>query len=157
MPTIDMSAADSFAQLLLNWFTPGGCVTHMEAIAVDPPAIYAVNARMMAGLDPASVSVRQIDNGHSSFLDEIERAADRRPPSADATAGPGRLALSKRRLDGFGDRVSTPLAALRWPRSALTESPQHITKGRRCFEPRDGSAGARRCCAAPRCSARSPA
>jgi hypothetical protein len=45
-----------------------GCVTHMEAIAVEPPAIFAVNARMMVGLDPASVSLRQIDNGHSGFF-----------------------------------------------------------------------------------------
>src|SRR5687768_12360282 len=45
-----------------------GCVTHMERIAGDPPVIFAVNARMMVGLDPASVSLRQIDNGHSGFF-----------------------------------------------------------------------------------------
>ena len=40
-----------------------GCVTHVQAIDGEPPVIYAVNARMMVGLDPATTSVRQKDNG----------------------------------------------------------------------------------------------
>ena len=45
-----------------------GCVTHMEAAKADPPQIYGVNTRMMVGLDPASVTLRQVDNGHSGFF-----------------------------------------------------------------------------------------
>ena len=45
-----------------------GCMTHMAAVGLDPPAIFGVNARMMAGLDPATVVVRQIDNSHSGFF-----------------------------------------------------------------------------------------
>ena len=45
-----------------------GCVTHIEADKADPPFIFAVNARMMAGLDPAKVRVRRIDNSHSGFF-----------------------------------------------------------------------------------------
>ena len=41
-----------------------GCVTHIEA-QEDPRWIYAVNMRLLTGgLDPKSVTVRQIDNGH---------------------------------------------------------------------------------------------
>ena len=45
-----------------------GCVTHLEAVKADPPVIFGVNARMMAGLDPAKVRVRRIDNSHSGFF-----------------------------------------------------------------------------------------
>jgi hypothetical protein len=45
-----------------------GCITHMEAIKADPPQIAGVNARMMVGLDPARVRLRQVDNGHSGFF-----------------------------------------------------------------------------------------
>ena len=45
-----------------------GCITHMVAAKADPPAIYGLNARMMAGLDPAQVRVRRIDNSHSGFF-----------------------------------------------------------------------------------------
>ncbi len=45
-----------------------GCVTHMEAVTVDPPMIYGVNARMMVGLDPSKVRLLQVDNGHSGFF-----------------------------------------------------------------------------------------
>jgi hypothetical protein len=45
-----------------------GCVTHTEAISANPPQILAVNARMMVGLDPALVSLRQVDNGHSGYF-----------------------------------------------------------------------------------------
>ena len=43
-----------------------GCVTHMAAAADG--VIFGVNARMMAGLDPATVIVRRIDNSHSGFF-----------------------------------------------------------------------------------------
>ncbi len=43
-----------------------GCVTHMEAVADS--VIFGVNARMMAGLDPATIVVRRIDNSHSGFF-----------------------------------------------------------------------------------------
>ncbi len=46
-----------------------GCVTHIEALKYDPPAIFGVNMRMMTGgLDPASVRVRQVDNGHTGWF-----------------------------------------------------------------------------------------
>jgi hypothetical protein len=43
-----------------------GCVSHMQVIADG--TVYGVNARMMAGLDPATVRVRRIDNSHSGFF-----------------------------------------------------------------------------------------
>jgi hypothetical protein len=42
------------------------CVTHAEGI--DEPGFFAVNARMMVGLDPATVEIRQVDNGHTGFF-----------------------------------------------------------------------------------------
>lgn len=45
-----------------------GCITHMLAAKADPPQIYGVNARMMVGLDPAAVTLRQVDNGHSGHF-----------------------------------------------------------------------------------------
>ncbi len=45
-----------------------GCITHMQAVNVDPPLIFGINARMMLGLDPSRVQVRQIDNGHSGYF-----------------------------------------------------------------------------------------
>ena len=43
-----------------------GCATHF-AVAADG-FIFGVNARMMAGLDPAKVRIRRIDNSHSGFF-----------------------------------------------------------------------------------------
>jgi hypothetical protein len=43
-----------------------GCVTHISAVTSG--AVFGVNARMMAALDPATVVVRQIDNSHSGFF-----------------------------------------------------------------------------------------
>jgi len=43
-----------------------GCVTHIEAVA--DRVIFGVNTRMMAGLDPAKVRLRRIDNSHSCFF-----------------------------------------------------------------------------------------
>lgn len=43
-----------------------GCMTHM--VATESGEIYGVNTRMMVGLDPASVTVRQIDNGHTGYF-----------------------------------------------------------------------------------------
>ena len=45
-----------------------GCVTHMMAVKREPPVIYGVNARLMAGLDPATVRIRQKNNSHSGFF-----------------------------------------------------------------------------------------
>ena len=45
-----------------------GCVTHMEAVDVAPPTVFGINARMMLGVDPAHVQVRQIDNGHTGWF-----------------------------------------------------------------------------------------
>ena len=44
-----------------------GCITHMEALD-DPPALYGLNVRMMPGLDPSKVSLRQVDNAHSGYF-----------------------------------------------------------------------------------------
>ena len=43
-----------------------GCVTHV-AVAADG-FIFIVNARMMAGLDPAKVRIVQADNSHSGWF-----------------------------------------------------------------------------------------
>ncbi len=45
-----------------------GCVTHMTAVDIDPPQIYGINVRMIPTLDPASMHVRQKDNGHTGFF-----------------------------------------------------------------------------------------
>jgi hypothetical protein len=45
-----------------------GCVTHMAALDTDPPTLYGINARMIPTLDPASVRLRQKDNGHTGFF-----------------------------------------------------------------------------------------
>ncbi len=45
-----------------------GCVTHMEAVTADPPQIYGINARLIPTLDPASVRLRQKDNGHTGWF-----------------------------------------------------------------------------------------
>jgi hypothetical protein len=45
-----------------------GCVTHLVAEKETPPVIFGVNCRMMAGLDPATVTIRRIDNSHSGFF-----------------------------------------------------------------------------------------
>ena len=45
-----------------------GCVTHLAAAKEDPPVIFGVNVRMMAGLDPATVRIRRMDNSHSGFF-----------------------------------------------------------------------------------------
>lgn len=60
-----------------------GCVTHMVAAKQDPPTIFAVNARMMVGLDPAKVALRQVDNGHTGFFwtrSDEPALASRHPP-----------------------------------------------------------------------------
>ena len=64
-----------------------GCVTHMEAIAEDPPHLYGVNSRMMLGLDPSTVALRQVDHGHSGFFwtrsDEPVIPSKQPPPAPD--------------------------------------------------------------------------
>lgn len=45
-----------------------GCITHFTALDRDPPVIVAVNARMIPTLNPASVRVQQMDNGHTGFF-----------------------------------------------------------------------------------------
>jgi hypothetical protein len=45
-----------------------GCVTHMMALDTDPPRVYGINVRMIPTLDPASVRLRQKDNGHTGFF-----------------------------------------------------------------------------------------
>ena len=60
-----------------------GCVTHME-VNEDPPWIYGLNARMLVGLDPSQVWLRQVDHGHSGFFwtasAEPPRASHQPPP-----------------------------------------------------------------------------
>ena len=43
-------------------------MTHMVIAREDPPVMYGVNARMMAGLDPAKVRIRRKNNSHSGFF-----------------------------------------------------------------------------------------
>jgi hypothetical protein len=45
-----------------------GCVTHFTGLDTDPARIYGVNARMIPTLDPASVRLRQKDNGHTGIF-----------------------------------------------------------------------------------------
>ncbi len=45
-----------------------GCVTHMTALDTEPATVYGINARMIPTLDPASVRLRQKDNGHTGFF-----------------------------------------------------------------------------------------
>ncbi len=46
-----------------------GCISHMEAAKDDPPQIYGLNMRLLTGgLDPRSVRLLQIDNGHTGFF-----------------------------------------------------------------------------------------
>jgi hypothetical protein len=45
-----------------------GCVTHMTALDANPPRIYGINTRLIPTLDPASVRLRQKDNGHTGFF-----------------------------------------------------------------------------------------
>jgi hypothetical protein len=45
-----------------------GCVTHWEAMPPYAQLILGINARMMAGLDPSTVTVRRLDNSHSGFF-----------------------------------------------------------------------------------------
>jgi hypothetical protein len=59
-----------------------GCITHMQAV-VEPRVIFCVNARMMVGLDPAGVRLRQVDNGHTGYFwtKSVEPViASRHPP-----------------------------------------------------------------------------
>jgi hypothetical protein len=58
------------------------CITHMETIKADPPQIVGLNARMMVGLDPARVRLRQVDNGHTGFWTESDEPVipSRHPP-----------------------------------------------------------------------------
>ena len=61
-----------------------GCMTHMQTLDVDPPVIFGINARMMVGLDPATVQVRQYDNGHTGYFWTKSAApvtASRYPPT----------------------------------------------------------------------------
>ena len=44
------------------------CVTHADALDPQYADWFALNARMMVGLDPAQVKVRQLDNGHTGFF-----------------------------------------------------------------------------------------
>jgi hypothetical protein len=43
-----------------------GCLTHM--MGIDPARLYGINVRMIPTLDPASVRLVQIDNGHTGFF-----------------------------------------------------------------------------------------
>ncbi len=46
-----------------------GCMTHMAALDPYPPLIFGVNMRMMTGgLDPKSVRLLHVDNGHTGFF-----------------------------------------------------------------------------------------
>lgn len=60
-----------------------GCITHMEALDGKLPVIFAINARMMQGLDPKQVPLRQIDNGHTGVFwthSDAVPAPGRHPP-----------------------------------------------------------------------------
>jgi hypothetical protein len=60
-----------------------GSITHIEAL-MEPRGIFGVNMRLMTGgLDPRSVKVRQVDNGHTGWFWTTSDApviASRHPP-----------------------------------------------------------------------------
>jgi hypothetical protein len=60
-----------------------GCVTHLEAVDVQPPVVFGVNARLIPTLDPSRTRVVQIDNGHTGFFwtrAETPSLPSRHPP-----------------------------------------------------------------------------
>lgn len=61
-----------------------GCITHIVAPKEDGQPVFAVNARMMLGLDPARVKLVQVDNAHTGYFwtraDEPARASHHPPP-----------------------------------------------------------------------------
>jgi hypothetical protein len=61
-----------------------GCVTHIEAYDVEPHWIFGVNMRMVTGgLDPKSVRLVQVDNGHTGWFwttSDGPPIASRHPP-----------------------------------------------------------------------------
>lgn len=59
------------------------CVTHVDTVDPADARFFAVNARMMVGLDPATVEVRQVDNGDTGFFwtkSDAPPAPGRHPP-----------------------------------------------------------------------------
>ena len=66
----DVTETYSWADRMLAFHrcTTCGCVTHMTALDSDPPRVYGINTRMIPTLDPASVRLRQKDNGHTGFF-----------------------------------------------------------------------------------------
>ena len=65
-----------------------GCVTHMAALETEPARIYGINARLIPTLDPASVRLRQRDNGHTGFF--WTRSSAPPEPSQHPKLGPPR-------------------------------------------------------------------
>jgi hypothetical protein len=71
-----------------------GCVTHFEAIERTPSVILGLNARMMVGLDGPNIpDPPDRQRARGLVLDPARPAGDPRPPSPDAAARAGRLAL----------------------------------------------------------------
>jgi hypothetical protein len=70
--TPDPEATDTYAWLdgdiVFHRCKVCGCTTHNTAATGDPPIIFSVNARLMAGLDPAKVRIRRRDNSHTGFF-----------------------------------------------------------------------------------------
>ena len=64
-----------------------GCVTHMAA--ADIGQVFGVNARMMPALNPASVTVIQMDNSHTGWFwtkSSMPVRESRHPPMPTPTA-----------------------------------------------------------------------
>jgi hypothetical protein len=64
-----------------------GCVTHIAA--ADIGQVFGVNARMMPALDPASVTVIQMDNSHTGWFwtkSNMPIRESRHPPMPTPTA-----------------------------------------------------------------------
>jgi hypothetical protein len=45
-----------------------GCTTHLQANDVAGKPIFAINARLIPTLDPASVRLRQLENSHTNWF-----------------------------------------------------------------------------------------
>jgi hypothetical protein len=68
----DPAATDTYVwgdrMLALHHCRQCGCVTHVDAVDPADARFFAVNARLIVGLDPATVKVRQLDNAGTGFF-----------------------------------------------------------------------------------------
>jgi hypothetical protein len=69
-----------------HWCKTCGCLTHHTALDVVPPRVRAINARLIATLDPSSVKLQHTDNSHTGRF--WTRAADKFEPGGEPKMKP---------------------------------------------------------------------